>query len=184
MRMLRLALSGTAIVALLGGLGGVAAAQDEDRWLAEWLAPTEEGVFGAAGDGLPPCTLDKSEREAELADLGSGKLIRNLLFTCEVVFSDPRLTGTQTTRLTEHCFTGGGCVNWGTMDIVGADGTWGGWFQGIDDPHGQTDLHVVLTGSGAYEGLTNMRHANGDFYSAMTQTGVIFSSDPPPVSAE
>ena len=183
MRTLRLSLAGTVILALLGGLGGMALAQDEDPWFGDWLEPTEEGAFGAAGHDLPRCELDKSEREAEYGPTG-GKEIRNLLFTCEVVFSDPRLTGTQTTRFTERGFTDGGYVNWGTMDIVGADGTWSGWFQGIEDPTGQTDLHIVLTGSGAYEGLTNIRHASGGFWDALTQTGVIYNSDPPPTLVE
>ena len=134
-------------------VGGVTVAQDPDPWSRDWLEPTEEGAFGSAGHDLPSCVLDKSEREHVFGPGGSGKEIRNLLFTCEVVFSDPRLTGTQTTRLTEQCFGRGGCVNWGTMDIVGADGAWSGWFQGTEDPTGQTDLHIVLTGSGAYEGL-------------------------------
>ena len=38
------------------------------------------------------------------------------------MFSDPRLGGTHTTRFTERGFSEGGYVNWGTMDIVGADG--------------------------------------------------------------
>ncbi len=177
---LRLSLAGMVVMALLAGLGGAVVAQDEDQWLGEWLEPTQEGAFGSAGHDLPRCELDKSEREAEYGPTG-GKEIRNLLFTCEVVFSDPRLTGTQTTHFTERCFTEGGCVNWGTMDIVGADGTWSGWFQGIEDPTGKTDLHIVLTWSGAYEGLTNIRHASGGFHEALTQAGVIYNSDPPPV---
>ena len=183
MRTFRLSLAGAVILALLGGLGGVALAQDEDLWFADWLEPTVEGTFGVAGHELPSCTLDKSERDAVVGPRNSGREIRNLLFTCDVVFSDPRLSGTQTTRFTERCFPKGGCVNWGTMDIVGADGAWSGWFQGIEDPGKQTDLHIVLTGSGAYEGLTNIRHASGGFWMALTQSGVIYNSDPPPVPA-
>ena len=181
-----LSAAGTAIVlcTALVLAGGTAVAQDPDAWTGDWLEPTEEGAFGMAGHDLPMCVLDKSEREAEYEPGGSGKEIRNLLFTCEVTFSDPRLTGTQTTRFSERCFTEGGCVNWGTMEIVGADGTWSGWFQGIEDPTGATDLHIVLTGSGAYEGLTNIRHASGGFWSALTQSGVIFNSDPPPAPVE
>jgi hypothetical protein len=184
MRTLRLSLIGTVILALLVGLGATALAQGEDLWFGDWLEPTEEGVFGAAGHDLPWCMIDRSEREAELGPSGNAKVIRNLHFTCEVVFSDPRLSGTQTTHFTERCFTDGGCVNWGTMDIVGADGTWSGWFQGIEDPTGRTDLHIVLTGSGAHEGLTNIRHASGGFERAMTQSGVIYPSDPPPMPTE
>jgi hypothetical protein len=158
---------------------------DEQMWSGDWLAPTAEGVFGTAGEGLPPCAFDRAEREAEFGPHGSGKLISNLLFTCDVVFSDPRLSGTQTTRFSERCWTmSGGCVNWGTMEIVGEVGGWSGWFQGLELPSGETDLHIVLTGSGAYEGLTNVRHASGGFWDAMTQTGVIYDSDPPPLPAE
>jgi hypothetical protein len=185
MRTLRLSLAGTVVLALLCGLGGAVVAQEEDAWFGDWLEPTEEGTFGYYGPDLTKCVLDKSERESVAGPMDalgiSGKEVLNLLFTCEVVFSDPRLSGTQTTRFNEHCFAKGGCVNWGTMDIVGADGAWSGWFNGIEDPTGQTDLHIVLTGSEAYEGLTNIRHANGGFGSALTQTGVIYNSDPPPV---
>jgi len=184
MRTLRLSLSVTVILALLGGLDGTAVAQDEDQWFGGWLEPTEQGVFRAPGDDLPWCELDKSEREAEYGPSGHAKEIRDLLFTCEVEFSDPRLSGTQTTRFTERGFTDGGYVNWGTMEIVGADGTWSGWFHGIEDPTGQTDLHIVLTGSGAYEGLTNIRHASGGFWDALAQAGVIYRGDPPPVAAD
>ncbi len=195
MRTLRPSLAGVVILSLLVGLGGAAAAQDEDPWFGDWLEPTDEGAFGYYGPDLTKCDLDISERESVAGPMGtrdiSGKEVLNLLFTCEVVFSDPRLTGTQTTRFSERCFIGptgtiaeGGCVNWGTMDIVGADGAWSGWFNGIEDPTGQTDLHIVLTGSGEYEGLTNIRHASGGFWSALTQAGVIYNGDPPPVPVD
>lgn len=183
MRSMRWSLAGVVAMAMVVGLVGAAAAQDEDPWHGDWLEPTQEGAFGAAGHDLAWCELDKSERQAEYGPAG-GKEIRDLLFTCDVVFSDPRLSGTQTTRFTERCFIEGGCVNWGTMDIVGASGAWSGWFQGIEDPAGKTDLHIVLTGSGAYEGLTNIRHASGGFWEALTQAGVILSGDPPPMPAE
>jgi hypothetical protein len=164
--------------------GGVAVAQDPEPWFGDWLEPTEEGAFGVAGHDLPLCVRDNSVREDDVGPGNRGQEHRNLVFTCEVVFSDPRLTGVQTTWLNERCFPGGGCVNWGTMGIVGADGSWSGWFQGIEDPAKHTDLHIVLTGSGAYEGLTNIRHASGGFWNALTQTGVIYNTDPPPVLTE
>jgi hypothetical protein len=74
-------------------------------------------------------------------------------------------------------------VSWGTGEIVRADGSWSGWLQAIEDPARHTDLHIVLTGSGAYERLTNIRHAGG-FRGALTQTGVIYDSAPPPAPAE
>ena len=181
MRTLRLSLAVAVILALPSGLTGMALAQDEDQWSGDWLEPTEEGVFGMAGHDLPMCALDKAEREAEYEPGGSGKEIRNLLFTCEVVFSDPRLSGTQTTRFTERGFSDGGYVNWGTMKDRGGrrhvewlvPGNRGS--QRPDRPAHRT--HRV----GAYEGLTNIRHASGGFWDALTQTGVIYSSDPPPV---
>jgi hypothetical protein len=177
-------LGGILVLALLQGTtASSVVGQDDEMWLGDWLTPSQEGVFGAAAEGLPYCDLDKAEREAAYGPAGSGKIISNLLFTCEVVFSDPRLSGAQTTRFTETCWTmGGGCVNSGTMEIVGAKGGWTGWFQGLEDPSGQVDLHIVLTGAGAYEGLTNVRHASGGFLDALTQTGVIYNGDPPHVA--
>ena len=182
MRQIRLVGAAAVLSLALGAAVGTASAQDDEAWVGDWLTPTQEGVLGSAAEGLPSCLLDRAEREYVSAPQGSGKEVRNLLFTCDVVFSDPRLSGTQTTRFTEHCWSGGGCVNWGTMGIVGTEGGWSGWFQGLEDESGQLDLHIVLTGSGAYEGLTNVRHATGGFWDALTQTGVIYNGDPPPVS--
>jgi hypothetical protein len=63
---------------------------------------------------------------------------------------------------------------------LGEDGSWSGWFQGLELPSDRTDLHIVLAGSAACEGLTNVRHASGGFWDAMTQTGVVYDSEPPP----
>ena len=181
MRRIRLMGAAVALSLVLGTAMGTVVAQDDEAWFGDWLTPTEEGAFGIAAEGLPTCHMDSVEGEYVAAPQRSGKEVRNLLFTCDVVFSDPRLSGAQTTRFTERCWSAGGCVNWGTMEIVGTDGGWSGWFQGLEDPSGEVDLHIVLTGSGAYEGLTNVRHASGDFWSALTQEGVIYNGDAPPV---
>ena len=183
MRKIRVVGAAVGLTVALGTMMATAVAQDDETWFGDWLTPTQEGAFGPAAEGLPWCVKDTVDREYVAAPDGSGKEVRNLLFTCEVVFSDPRLSGTQTTRFTERCWANGGCVNWGTMEIAGTDGGWSGWFQGLEDTAGQVDLHIVLTGSGAYEGLTNVRHASGGFYSALTQEGVVYNGDPPLLDA-
>lgn len=67
------------------------------------------------------------------------------------------------------------------MEIVGPVENWSGWFPGLEDESGAVDRHIVLTGLGEYAGLTNIRHATGRFYSALTQSGVIYNGAPPPV---
>jgi len=137
MRILRLSLAGTVLLALLGGMGGPVIGQEDEPWTADWLTPTEEHVFSSTG-----CQFDKSQREADYGP-GGGEEIRGLRWICEVTFSDPRLSSTQTTIFNEHCFVEGGCVNWGTMEIVGADGTRRGWFTGTEDPEGRTGYDTL-----------------------------------------
>ena len=69
------------------------------------------------------------------------------------------------------------------MDLVGPEGTWSGWFDGTEynwTGESKTDLNIVLTGSGAYEGLVTVQHATGPFWGPMTLAGVIYAGDPPP----
>jgi hypothetical protein len=176
MRTLRLSLVGTVMLALLGGLGGAVVAQEEETWTADWLAAVDEDVF-TDGD----CTMVVDAARRVSGPGGLGYEVTSLPFICEVTFSDPRLSGTQTTLWNERCFVEGGCTNWGTMEIVGSDGTWSGWFTGTEDPQGVTNLYIVLAGSGAYDGLTNIRHASGDFWQPLTQSGVIYEGAPPPM---
>ena len=96
---------------------------------------------------------------------GSGKEVRNLVFACDVVLQRTRgRAARQTTRFTERLLVGRGGMRatggrWRSSGrrSIGAAGS-----RGSEGPfRAQVDLHIVLTGSGAYEGLTNVRHASG-----------------------
>jgi hypothetical protein len=160
-------------------------AQDDVEGAPVWLGPIEEDVFSKLGvkdgENEPGCKMGEPTERIAMPD--GGFEIHGLPFNCEVTYSDARLSGTQTTLLNERCFSTGGCINWGTQQLVGPEGTWNGWFTGTEDPRGNTNLHIVLTGSGAYEGLTSIRHATGRFYKPLTQTGLVYEGDPPPVAA-
>jgi hypothetical protein len=186
MRTLRLSLVETVSLGLLVGLGGGAAAQETDVDPTVWLTPTKEDVFSVLGVRLdenePGCK--RAEDAATRTSMPDGGYeVLGLPFICEVTYSDPRLSGTQTTLWSERCFSAGGCINWGTQEIVGPDGTWSGWFTGSEDPDGNTNLYIVLTGAGDYAGLTSIRHATGRFWKPLDQVGLIYQGDPPPILA-
>jgi hypothetical protein len=73
------------------------------------------------------------------------------------------------------------------MEIVGSEGTtWSGWWHEIDDhPKDNTSFHIVLTGTGPYEGLTAILFSRGvweQFPDA--EYGVIYQGDPPEVISD
>jgi len=95
--------------------------------------------------------------------------------------SDPRLSGAWTWDLNEDCFADGGCVNWGTVEAVGPDGTWSGWYAGTERPDTMTYQYRVLVGAGDYEGLTRIDHMVGPFAGPFETHGVTYEGDPPPM---
>jgi hypothetical protein len=185
MRASWLSLVGTIAMVVFGGSGGAVVAQETDGDSTVWLSPTKEDVFSVLGVRLgenePGCKHGEPSERRVLPDRSHEVL--GMLFTCQVTYSDPRLSGTQTTMWNERCFSAGGCVNWGTQEIVGPDGTWTGWLTGSEDPDGNTNLYMVLTGTGDYVGLTSIRHASGRFWKPLDQVGLIYGGDPPPVLA-
>ena len=170
MRMLRLSLAGTVTLALLGGLGGAVLAQSEGDASAEWLTFIEQDC--TVGDHEPATVV------------GGVEQLRGMPITCDVTFSDPRLSGVQSNVFNQDCFQSSGiCVYWGSTETVGPDGTWSGWFSGSMDPDRYGRGYIVLTGAGGYEGLTNVRHAMGPIDEPPIEVGVIYAGDPPPVVA-
>jgi hypothetical protein len=173
MRTLRLSLVGTVILVLLGGLGGTVLAQgDEDATV--WVKLLEQD----------DCRMEASPGLFE-PGAGLAKRIRDLPLACENTYSDARLDGTQHLLYNEDCYEDGICVGWGTMEVDGSDGSWIGWWHEIDDD--ETDgednvsFHIVLTGSGAYEGLTAILFSLGVWEQFPNEYGVIYRGDPPEV---
>jgi hypothetical protein len=184
MRTLHMALGGGVTLALLLGPTGAAVAQEpvvatgpENTWVTldhqpdecMWGSPAP-GYTGGEGDGF---VWD-----------------RGFLGTCELTFSDPRVSGTLTRLESQDWYqTGkaaGSLVGWGSEELVGPEGTWSGWFQHIGDPEmeDRPSFHV-MTGSGDYEGLTFIWEQSWAFPPGGSEprgTGLIYEGDPPPVS--
>ena len=176
MRTLRLSLVGMVIMVLLGGLAGVPtmAQGDEDAPVWVTLLTQENG------------RLEGSPRVYD-PGVGLAKTVRDLPLAVDKTYSDARLDGTQHYLYSEDCFEHGICVGWGTMEIVGSEGTtWSGWWHEIDDhPKDNTSFHIVLTGTGPYEGLTAILFSRGvweQFPDA--EYGVIYRGDPPEVISD
>ena len=167
MRTLRLSLVGTVIVALLVGLGGAVLAQADYSTAGVWVTQEEERD---CWNGAPTDYVEQPNGDFQVYGIPVG---------CDFIFSDPRVSGAWTWELNEDCFADGGCVNWGAMHVAGPDGTWSGWYTGMEKPDSDNRFHVVLTGTGAYEGLTHIQLWSGPFYGPYDRYGVIYDGRPP-----
>jgi hypothetical protein len=169
MRPLRLALAGAVILALLSGLGGPVVAQDDYSRSGMWSTSTDEQN---CWNGSPTGYIEQPSGDYQ---------VRGIPVGCDFTSSDPRLSGTWTWDLNEDCFADGGCVNWGTVEGVGPDGTWSGWYTGTERPDSMTHMYRVLVGAGDYEGLTRIEHSVGPFAGLPETHGVTYEGEPPPM---
>jgi hypothetical protein len=175
MHALRLSLVGTVILALLGGLGNVAVGQDDEDapvWV-KLLTQENLRLEGFTGSYTP--------------GEGFAKTVRDFPVAWDSTYSDARLDGMRHLLANEDCYEDGICVAWGAVEVTGPEGTtWSGWWHEIDDhPKDNTSFHVVLTGTGPYEGLTAILFSRGvweQFPDA--EYGVIYRGDPPEVISD
>ena len=176
MHTLRLSLVGTVILALLGGLGNVAVGQDDED-APVWVKLLTRGDLRIEG----------SYGSYEYGE-GQAKTVRDFPLGWDSTYSDARLDGAQHLLYNEDVFESGIGLGWGSMEIVGTDGSWIGWWHEIDDDEtdGQdnTSFHIVLTGSGAYEGLTAILFSLGVWEQFPNEYGVIYRGDPPGVISD
>ena len=167
--MCKLWAAGTAMLVCLA-LGGMPVAAQDDEDAPVWVKLVgQENCRMEGGAGF---------------DKGALAEVREVPIICENTYSDPRLDGTQYLLYNEDCFESGICVGWGNIELVGADGSWTGWWHEIDDDQtdgtDDTSFYLVLTGAGAHQGLTAILfslHAWGEF---PDQYGVVYRGDPPP----
>ncbi len=170
MRTLRQAVAGTVTLALLGGLAGAVAARSEDADVivgqsATWVTFTEQ-----------ECSVD------EVVPLQDGAIqrIRGVVATCEVTFSDPRVSGTATVSSNYDCHAEAGCVVWGTQELVGPDGSWTGSFTGTIDAAFTERGFTLLNGTAGYEGLTFIVQPAAQLGEAPSAVGIIYEGGAPP----
>ena len=176
MRMLRSSLALTLTLALLGGLGGVALAQEEN----------EAGGFPpVAGQRLTAEFDDTAVESWEDAGVPymSGFISRE---TWE--WSDPRLPAESTSLIATGDYRPAdgwpGEVIYGSVLMEGADGYWTGTQHLLADEMSVGHGMMVLTGHGAYKGLFAllMGHTDDpDCVECETFTGAIYEGAPPPM---
>ena len=151
MRTVRVSLTGTVVLALLGGLGGAVLSEDDVDPMTPAYFTLTRGPAPESIGGLAPEDLDGD---------GFPELRGQLEVGIPVEASDPRVSGLWTIRVNADVV---GVAN-GTVDIAvtshylqNDEGGWSGAGTTISAFGGEGDLATgltVLTGEGAYEGLS------------------------------
>ncbi len=172
MRTLRRSLAGMAILALLGGSGAVAVAQTE----------RPGAMTGQSASWVTFIDQSCSSEAATPVQDGDIQRVRGVRTTCDVTFDDPRVSGIVTTSGNYDCHATAGCATWGTLELVGPEGSWHGSFTGTIDARFTERALSVMTGSAGYEGFTLIINAVGPLGESPTAVGVIYEGDPPPVA--
>ena len=179
MRSLRLSLAGVFTLVLLVGVNGAVVAQDVGEEGAATLPVMVTGNLEScssltAGTSEPTDTISPT--------------IHNLMQSCRLTMSDPRLSGDFINYFNFDCHIGGLCVFWGTQELNDPRHGWECRWSGTGDPASGNWGHVVgvCDGTSAYEGLTfAYRHVfdvsgGGDFGDGTNYVGVLYEGDPPP----
>ena len=171
MRTLRLSLAGMFILVLLGAhWGAVVAQMDADPEAVYFTAtgPSAEIVHGMESEG---------ER------LWSS---RDGVWTIEVEASDPRASGTMSGFYNADVdFETGHGIEWGTLRIENAGGTWVGPYTAMEYEPPEGDFAAasgMLVGDGDYTGYTLYLQLDVTQYGPIRELhGVIFKGQPPAV---
>jgi hypothetical protein len=171
MRTLRLSLVGAVILMLLGGLSSVATAQGD-----EVIGPLGANYFTATD------TTVSAEPLEWMPGPGYTEAVDAISVT-EFTASDPRISGqatwTNDIRFFPYGEEGGidPAVWQGTVRIENADGAWAGTLTGYHDPAEVAREWNIVTGEGAYEGLSAIFR----FVSEGGYEGVIVPGGLPPL---
>ena len=138
MRTLRLSLAGTVILTLLGGLGGVILAGDEN-------APAADRPHQVSGTNLGYRIFESGANTRE-----DGRTLQRGYGSYDTIeMDDARLSGTLY-HVWNRDYLPYGQVLTGTVELVNDDGSWVGTMRGYKV--GGHDWQMELTGTGAYEG--------------------------------
>ena len=165
----RLSLAVTAILALVGVVGGAMpglAQTDRDTYVTGTLDCGLAGDMTVEGDGS--VSLERFPGE------------------CAAEFSDPRVSGTSESDIAEVCFneaaTSDACILWGATELTGPDGTWAGTWTAIHDESGGLPTWSVMQGSGAYDGWTFVSLTPDQLNAGSSTFGIVYEGPPPPWS--
>jgi hypothetical protein len=169
MRTLRLSLVGTVILVLFGGLGATVVAQSQEPGVFE---PTGVKITYSDDKVVEPETVTQSPDDAytTIESVNSRT----------VEATDPRLSGTATFRTTIHWYPSP--VDTGVVAhavrLVNDEGAWTGTGRTINSLNfGRMEM-LVLSGEGAYEGLTAFL-VEDLFHTPGTAKGVIIEGELP-----
>lgn len=171
MRTLRLSLVWAVILVLLGGLSGAVVAQMD--------ADPEAVYFTATGEVTELVYGIESEGESLWSS-------RDGVWTIEVEASDPRASGTLSGLYNADVDleTGHG-IEWGTLRIENAAGTWVGPFTAMEYEPPEGDFMAasgMLVGDGDYAGYTMSLWLDVIQQGVVREVhGVIFKGQPPTV---
>ena len=177
MRTLRLSLAGTVILTLLGGLGGVAVAEDDES------SDPNAIVSGSWRDGGPSSWVFEFSEEGvpdEPGWVGHGRGLRR---TDSYEWSDPRLPTKGQAVVNFEAYGDSGMAVRSTWLLEGPDGYWTGPWTGFCDADERCQGTAVLTGHGDYEGLYAILTERPPLSSAYRTTyeGAIYSGEMPPM---
>lgn len=163
MRTLRLSLVGTVILALLGGLSATVLAQDEEAAASD--APTEVAP-GAAPDsesqeavavrgGIRVFFGDPYKSGESYTGDGGSSISTGYGWQGRITeMSDPRLNGMFRMVLDEVTYSNAGDIITASIRIDNDEGSWIGTERGYRDPSSGWHSQALVSGSGAYEGLS------------------------------
>ena len=154
MRTLRLSLTGAAMLALVGGLGGAVATQDEEPAPVTFVTGTVAEAYTLDADG--------TDVDSDLAsyDLRGYEVMTQTAPIRQVVeWSDPRLPTDLWLTLGYTLISAGGDDFDGAMNVAWQSllddevGRWRGTGHSVQSPDEKYSLYA-LTGEGAYQGLS------------------------------
>lgn len=173
MRTVRLSLAGTAILVLLGGVGGVVSQSDEGA------GP----VTPVTGTRLSATTDTSEEEWTEAGGLGHA---RNFKLLETVEWSDPRLSPEKLNVLNFDMYNIGVFKEvplTGVVLLQGPDGSWTGLSTGFCDRQYACHEMDILTGHGAYEGLfaTILGEHDLEAGAQYVYQGLIYEGEMPPL---
>jgi hypothetical protein len=111
---------------------------------------------------------------------GEDSSIRDRLATCTVTASDPRASGAGLHVYNEDCHSRN-CIDWGTYEVVGSDGSWSGPWTGVESPEGILTAYSQQSGTGGHAGWNLVTVTVCDCTTGtITLEGVLYEGPPPP----